>query len=548
MKTTLPPLFAFLFLFVFLYPSHGEKDERPNIIVFLVDDYDKPETSPYGGKVLTPNLNRLAKEGMICHNAHVTSTVCTPSRYTFLTGRYASSSHSNTFLDECPEGTQALPAFNVGLESDRMNVGRVLADAGYATGFVGKYHVHDTDHSKEASLFGDLDVPKNAEYSEKLNKRKFKLEKLQRDLVKKNGFTWAKNIYWGNLKSPFKGHNPDWTAQAALEFIEEHKDQPFYLHCCSTLLHGPNGEWFKSMMEKELATGEGYLKKPLGLIDRKSVWKRIQKAGLTEAEVGYLWMDDSLGLILDKLDKLGIADNTIVVFVSDHGSEKKGSLIKTRGTEIPCLIRWPKVIKPGSVSRGLLQNTDFVPTWFELAKVKIPKGYHFDGKSLAPMFKDPAVSIRKYIYGEQGAARAIKTEAFEYISIRYTDEQISEAQSKRADRAYKTLLGLSSGISRARYFHPDIFSADQLYDLSKDPNSQKNVADDSSYAGQLKKMKAMLTRTVKELGPRPYGDFVPGKGTSDAEASQKVLDQLAAYHANENKNLYWLLLFKKNIH
>ena len=65
MKTTLPPLFAFLFLFVFLYPSHGEKDERPNIIVFLVDDYDKPETSPYGGKVLTPNLDRLAKEGRL---------------------------------------------------------------------------------------------------------------------------------------------------------------------------------------------------------------------------------------------------------------------------------------------------------------------------------------------------------------------------------------------------------------------------------------------------------------------------------------------------
>ena len=71
MKITLTSLFAFLFLFVFLYPSHGEEDERPNIIVFLVDDYDKPETSPYGGKVLTPNLDRLVKEGMICHNAHV---------------------------------------------------------------------------------------------------------------------------------------------------------------------------------------------------------------------------------------------------------------------------------------------------------------------------------------------------------------------------------------------------------------------------------------------------------------------------------------------
>ena len=165
-KITMYLRYLSLFFCILLSPSFGEKTDRPNIIVFLVDDYDKPETSPYGGKVLTPNLDRLAKEGMICHNAHVTSTVCTPSRYTFLTGRYASSSHSNTFLEECPKGTQALPAFNVGLESDRMNVGRVLADVGYATGFVGKNHVHDTDHSKEGSLFGDLDVPKNAKYSD----------------------------------------------------------------------------------------------------------------------------------------------------------------------------------------------------------------------------------------------------------------------------------------------------------------------------------------------------------------------------------------------
>jgi hypothetical protein len=151
------------------------------------------------------------------------------------------------------------------------------------------------------------------------------------------------------------------------------------------------------------------------------------------------------------------------------------------------------------------------------------------------MFENPSISVREFIYAEQGAARAIKTDTLEYLSIRYTDEQIAMAQSKRADRAYKTLLGLSSGISRARYFHPDIFSADQLYDLSKDPDSQNNLATDPSYAGQLKKMKNMLTKTVKNLGSRPYGDFVQGEGTSDAEASQKVLDQLAAYHAKESK-------------
>ena len=70
---------------------------RPNIIVFMVDDYDKYETSVYGGKVLTPNLDRLAKEGITFENAHVTSTVCTPSRYTFLTGRYAGSAYSAGF-------------------------------------------------------------------------------------------------------------------------------------------------------------------------------------------------------------------------------------------------------------------------------------------------------------------------------------------------------------------------------------------------------------------------------------------------------------------
>jgi hypothetical protein len=78
----------------------------PNIIVFLVDDYDKAEASVYGGNVLTPNLDRLAREGMVFHNFHVSSTVCTPSRYGFLTGRYAGSSDSAEYLAECPLGKQ----------------------------------------------------------------------------------------------------------------------------------------------------------------------------------------------------------------------------------------------------------------------------------------------------------------------------------------------------------------------------------------------------------------------------------------------------------
>ena len=136
---------------------------------------------------------------------------------------------------------------------------------------------------------------------------------------------------------------------------------------------------------------------------------------------------------------------------------------------------------------------------------------------------------------EQGPARAIKTADWEYITIRYTDEQVAATQGNRADRAFKTFLGLSGGISRAKDFHPGTFSADQLYHLSYDMDSQKNLAEDLGYAGQLKKMKRMLTKTVKNMGPRPYGDFVPEKGTNDKKTSQQVLDKIYAHHASQRQ-------------
>ena len=150
------------------------------------------------------------------------------------------------------------------------------------------------------------------------------------------------------------------------------------------------------MLEKELVTGEGFLKKPINLIDRESVWKRIQKAGLTEAEVGYLWMDDSLGLVLDKLDSLGIADNTIVVFASDHGSEKKGSLIKTRGT-VPCLIRQLRCTLLGFSKPWTFQNNQISALSLSCQCQDTPGLSHGWQKSLVPMLEDPS-RFTEFIY------------------------------------------------------------------------------------------------------------------------------------------------------
>ena len=509
------------------YCAADEGDQRPNIVFFLVDDYDKLETSVYGGNVLTPNLDRLAREGMTFHNAYVTSTVCTPSRYTCLTGRYAGSSTFPAYLDLFPLGQQGLPAFNVGLESDNMNVGRVLADNGYATGFVGKYHVGVEYEGEAANANGLHEIARNSTYSKRLNQMLFENEKRYRELVMERGFTWARNIYWNNLKAPFAGHNPEWTIQAALEFIDLNRDQPFYLHYSTTLLHGPNREWFRSLTDKELITGEGLLDTGLNVMPaRSSVMDRIREAGLTENEAGYLWMDDSLGMILDKLDQHGIADKTIVVFLSDHGSANKGSLFRSRGAEVPCLIRWPERIAPGARCDSLVQNTDFVPTWFDVAGAIVPGEYRIDGVSLAPLFSDPQTSVRDYVYGEMGAARSIKTLDWNYIALRYTTEQVESLRTRRSDRGVRSLLGLSGGISRAANHHPGAFDADQLYQFRLDPDEQVNRADDPESQQQLQQMRQLLTTELKRFDARPFGEFVPGGNTTSADAAVDVLRRL----------------------
>ena len=124
---------------MFVSVAHGG---RPNIIMFLIDDQNPSSIAAFGGDTYTPNLDRMAEEGMKFTRAYVSSSVCTPSRYTFLTGRFAGNSHSKKYIDEVGgKENQGLPNFNVALERDNMNVGSVLREAGYTTGFVGKYHL-----------------------------------------------------------------------------------------------------------------------------------------------------------------------------------------------------------------------------------------------------------------------------------------------------------------------------------------------------------------------------------------------------------------------
>ncbi|MEK6233176.1 MAG: sulfatase-like hydrolase/transferase, partial [Planctomycetales bacterium] len=229
------------------------------------------------------------------------------------------------------------------------------------------------------------------------------------------------------------------------------------------------------------------------------------------------------GLLLDRLDQHNIARNTIVLFLADHGSNHKGSLLKNRGTEVPCLIRWPNKIKPGTRCDELIQSTDFVPTWFDAAKATVPSGYRIDGVAMAPLFDDPTQPIRQSVYSEMGPARSIKTKDWNYIALRYSKEQI---QAIRSDaRSVKKLMGLSGGVSRART-RRGAFDLDQLYDLRADPDEKSNVAGDPANQSRLREMQRLLKQELAKFPRRPYGEFIPGGNAVPAADQQDLARQL----------------------
>ena len=490
--------------------------ERPNIIMFLIDDQNPSSIAAFGGDTYTPNLNRMADEGMKFTRAYVSSSVCTPSRYTFLTGRFAGNSHSKLYAEAVGgKENQGDPNFNVALERDKMNVGNVLREAGYATGFVGKFHLTSSldfpEFYKGKNRWAD--VPKDASPGPETSAQFKHNERLMRRYLEMLGFSWAKNVYQENIHSPYAMHNPEWTTVAALEFIEENKDGPFYLHLCSTLLHGPDKSWRKSM-DHPLITGEGEVESlPEVMTPRAELLKTIAEKGFDpDSQVaGEAWIDDSLGAILRKLKELGIDDNTLVIFAPDHGRDAKASVFSHGGCHVPMIMRWPKGIAAGHVCEELVQNIDFVPTFFELAQAEKPTSYRIDGRTLTPLFKNGRVEDwRDHLYLEMGAARATVTKDWSYIAVRHTKEQIAAIKKASPQNLPKSMSYIGRlGIGVRGADRPGFFDEDQLYDLTKDPKERKNLAYEKTHATRVKKMQSLLQRDLEVIG-RPFGEFIPG--------------------------------------
>jgi len=504
-------------------PSPAAK--TPNVVLIITDDQSWDSLGFMGGDVHTPRLNQMAKDGLWLTDFNVTSTVCSPSRYSFLTGRYAGRCEGERFLREHPPGDQT-QVENIGeLEPHRWNLAKVLQKNGYKTGFVGKSHVirHDwlEDFGKRNSSGALEAYPQDADpRAPEINAKMQRNHKKWCEEIKKYGFDFADGVYAGNLRElhcdALNVHNLDWTVSKAFKFLEESKDERFFLHFSTTLHHGPAPWANKFSLEADpRMTGEGFVAGGFDVLpSRADVLKRNRRAGFKDNKAFALWLDDGVGAIIDKITELGLEEDTLIVFAPDHGSYRHGkTTLHEFGMRVPMLCQWTGTIKPGSKYDGIVANIDFAPTILDLCGIVPPDDYRMDGVSFKSVLFGSQSPLRQVLFGEMGHSRGVKTKNWKYIAVRYPEDvQRKIANGKKfpafedhppLDRPYLTRnqhLG-----HYASKVNPHYFEADQLYDLKKDPEENDNVFEQHpQVAGRMKRE---LAKTLRSFENRPFGEF-----------------------------------------
>jgi arylsulfatase A-like enzyme len=504
---------------------------RPNILVIQVDDLDTDALGAYGGRSLTPHMDRLAAEGIRFDRAYVASSVCVSSRYATITGRHASRSTFPGYLEDSPPGTQAFPAFNVGLERDRPNVGSVLRDHGYVTGWVGKFHLGPPVDRPQAGPLARLQPmprasdPRDAALTAAARRNQLVFQEYVRDL----GFDFAGAIQWTNPRPPLDVHNPEWMVAAALAFLESARGRPFFLHFNASLAHGTLRYWRRSL-ESPSVSPEGWVEDlPRVMPDRATLLPRLRRAGLDDSMLAPTWLDDGVGALLAGLRRLGLERDTLVVLLSDHGSRLKSSLYDRSATRVPLILRWPAGIDPGRVSDELVQNVDLAATFFDLAGATPPDGYELDGLSLRPLFGGAPERWRESLYFEHGNARAVCTKDWKYIAWRPTREEVDAIRAAPEGRLPILLGYIHHRLdSRAMRLNRNYFSYDQLYHLASDPEERRNLASDPQQRARLDEMRARLAEHLERFPGRPFGEFVPGGDAAAPGGLEAVLERARA--------------------
>jgi len=470
---------------------------RPNVVVLITDDTDFPNIGCYGGRVPTPSIDRVAREGVRFDGVYCSASVCTPSRYTYLTGHYAGRCPDRHFLAQCPTDGPYSIAWNVVLNEEMPSVGSVLRDAGYRTGYAGKWHCGRPAGEFVDVTFEEDEDPAAPGVDERLRRHQ---TALCDEVRRTGGFDYAASVVWGNNEQfPLKAlqyHNLEWITKGALEFLDGcDASKPFLLYVAATAFHGPTHH--ASYDRDPLSTQGGRLDAPVDAHPPRSEMKpRLEAAGLpyNHQTVGMTWIDDQLSAITKKLEAMGVLDETLLVYKSDHNTEPGKGTCYEGGIHIPWVMRYPKRIAAGTTTDAMVMNTDFAPTVFELCGASPPTEMPLDGTSLWPLIAGETSSVREDVFLEMGWARAVRTAKYKYIALRYPRRVIDEMESgARAEAPNHIDRRLQGQMCIAAEQYPGYFDGDELYDVEADPREQRNLAFDPAHAEVLADMRRRLS-------------------------------------------------------
>lgn len=506
-------------------PVQAAVTRQPNIVFFIADDM-YPDMfnclSEGRGKNLTPNLDRLAREGTLMRRQYVVSPVCTPSRYNCLTGRYASRARNREFLNKTrKEGNQTVIQWNTHVTRSDKTLAHHLQALGYRTGMVGKNHVIE---AKGLHRFPDYQAdPQAPGIREKVEQNYQKVEQA----ILASGFDYAGGIYHNNPN--FLGlkklavQNLDWITQAGVEFIDQHHERPFFLYFATTVPHAP-AEPARSWKADPRVTARGIIDSPPEVMPpRDTLTPRIKQAGLEGRNKELiLWLDDALGALISRLESHGLMDNTLIFFFNDHGQNAKGTLYQG-GVLNPSIVWRQGGFACGSQCNTQISNVDFAPTILDFAGMKDGLA-QFDGQSFKPVLEGRQSESRESLYFELGYARAVIKGRYKYYAVRYPDyaktmtpvQRIETLEAYNRGRRFRDMaivnedpekpfshLEVVPGGGQAEHGSygkkPGYFDADQLYDLETDPDEMKNLAGDPQYRDMLASLQAELKKYIDDL-------------------------------------------------
>lgn len=479
--------------------AEGHVQKKPNIIVFVTDDEGFHHISRYGADVQTPAIDELAEKGVTFTQAIAPAAVCTPSRYSIMTGLYAGKNKSNTFKQENPPGNPYKITWNTFLTEEDITLHEVMSSYGYYTGMVGKWHLSDFS-GEDLPIFSgreDLDSPSTDR----------KLQQHQAMIVDKvkavSGADFVANVVAENNEElpieRLRVHNPEWITQGAIEFLDSaNAERPFFLVVASTNPHGPSATL--ALKVSPIYTPEGRM--PASSTyhpPRREIETRLksQNLNLEHQHVSALFVNDQIAALQRKINEMGQADNTVFLFVSDHNSEPGKATTYDAGVRIPMIMTWPGIIDGGTVNDNVVQVTDIFPTVLDVAGLNIDLG--LDGRSMLPAVQT-ASPLRNEAYLEMGWTRAVRTKRYKYIAFRYPQPIVDEMKRGIRQEAPNHLdLPAQGQPNITMQYYNGYFAADQLYDLQADPNEQFNLAYDPNYATVLKDMKARLQRYLSSF-------------------------------------------------